>query len=599
MEKIKILLWSFIQISKVSVFKLAVKALLALLAAVVPVLVVIQVGNVIDIATLCAESEAVTFHDCIVPILILAGLLVAKSFFFYGSGIVTSSVNASLGIRLKRRLADCVKWFPAQSFLDNTFCNAYENADSGIENMSDSADNLFVFAGSLVSFFISLTVIARTSVWLVIPVIIFFVTGYIMNMRSRKLRHDTWVDQTAGRRYTSYLAGLFFDKQTAKEIKAYQTDKMFIGKWSELTDQMRDERLANDKKANSFFAYYHIFMDACGILVLLLVIHICRQGEIGAGEIVVVWQLSKGVLLGVQEITESYANIYYENEKIGIAKRFIEQSEDMACETEKIRTQNQQTTQEKMFFELEDVSFSYQSGKEVLHSVNLKIREGETVALFGENGSGKSSLIHIMIGLCSPDRGKVLIQGTDVRAVKNGTAGIAFQDFVCYPFSFRENVGFGQVDKIEDDHGIWLASKQGGAEGILERCGMDGLLSKTMEDSGFELSGGEWQRVALSRANMGQKPLLIFDEPSAKLDPVSELVQFQSLKEIFAGRTTILVSHRVGFVKLADRIIVLKDGRIVEDGSSETLIRANGEFRRLYDEQAQWYDTINCISLRS
>ena len=98
---------------------------------------------------------------------------------------------------------------------------------------------------------------------------------------------------------------------------------------------------------------------------------------------------------------------------------------------------------------------------------------------------------------------------------------------------------------------------------------------------------------------MGQKPLLIFDEPSAKLDPVSELVQFQSLKEIFAGRTTILVSHRVGFVKLADRIIVLKDGRIVEDGSSETLIRANGEFRRLYDEQAQWYDTINCISLRS
>ena len=592
MEKIKILIWSLIQISKVSVFKLAVKALLAFLAAIVPVLVVLQVGRVIDTVILYAEAGEVSFYNNIAPILMLTGLLVAKSFFFYGSGIVTSTVNASLGIRLKRKLADCIKWFPAQSFLDNIFCNEYENASSGIENISDITDNLFVFAGSVVSFFISLTVIARISIWLVIPVMIFFVTGYIMNMSSKKIRHDTWVDQTSGRRYASYLASLFFDRQTAKEIKAYQADRMIIGKWSVLTDQMREERLANDKMSNSFFAYYHVFMDVCGILVLLMAMHICKQGGISAGKIVIAWQLSKGVLLGVQEITESYANIYYENEKIGIAKKFMEKSKDMAYETEKSGTQDQQTAQEKMAFELEDVSFSYQQGKEILHSVNLKIREGETIALFGENGSGKSSLINIMIGLCSPDRGKVLIQGTDAKAVKNGVAGIAFQDFVCYPFSFRENVGFGQVDEIEDDHGIRLASSQGGAEEILERCGMEGLLSKIMEDSGSELSGGEWQRIALSRAYMGQKPLLVYDEPSAKLDPVSELVQFQRLREVFAGRTTILVSHRVGFAKLADRILVLKDGRIVEDGSSETLIQANGEYRRLYNEQAQWYDKM-------
>lgn len=107
---------------------------------------------------------------------------------------------------------------------------------------------------------------------------IFFVTGYIMNMSSKKIRHDTWVDQTSGRRYASYLASLFFDRQTAKEIKAYQADRMIIGKWSVLTDQMREERLANDKMSNSFFAYYHVFMDVCGILVLLMAMHICKQG---------------------------------------------------------------------------------------------------------------------------------------------------------------------------------------------------------------------------------------------------------------------------------------------------------------------------------
>lgn len=118
------------------------------------------------------------------------------------------------------------------------------------------------------------------------------------------------------------------------------------------------------------------------------------------------------------------------------------------------------------------------------------------------------------------------------------------------------------------------------------------MLSKIMEENGVELSGGEWQRVALSRANMGQKPLLVFDEPSAKLDPVSELVQFQNLKRVFCGRTIILVSHRVGFAKLADRIIVLKDGRIIEDGPSELLIKKDGEFKRMYDEQAKWYDMM-------
>ena len=592
MEKIKVLVWSFMQISRISVRKLILKILLAVFSSVVPVIIVIQIGKIIDLVIGYAEQGVASFNDIVIPVLILAGLMVANSFFFYGSGIVTSFVNVSLGIRLKRRLIDCVRWFPAQSFLDNSFCDEYENASSGIDYMSEIADNLFSFVGSLFSFVLSLVVIARVSIWFAIPVVVFFIVGYRMNMRSKRIRHNTWVDQTEGRRYTSYLAGLFFDKQTAKEIKTYQIDNMIIGKWSALMKQMRNERLDNDKKANSFFAYYHIFMDACGILVLLLALYICKQGNMGVGEIVVVWQLSRSVLKSVQEITSSYSDIYYENQTIGIAKKFMEKSAVLAGERENENEQDETSIQEKVDFDLENVCFSYHPGKEILHSIDLKIKEGETVAVFGENGSGKSSLINIMIGLCKPDKGKVLIKGQNAEDVKDGIVGIAFQDFVCYPFSFRENIGFGYVNEINDDHSIWLASEQGGADELLAKCGIDGLLSKIMEENGFELSGGEWQRVALSRANMGQKPLLVFDEPSAKLDPVSELVQFQKLKTLFSGRTIILVSHRVGFAKLADRIIVLKDGRIVEDGSDDQLIKQNGEFKHLYDEQAKWYDMM-------
>jgi ABC-type multidrug transport system fused ATPase/permease subunit len=185
MEKIKVLVWSFMQISRISVRKLILKILLAVFSSVVPVIIVIQIGKIIDLVIGYAEQGVASFNDIVIPVLILAGLMVANSFFFYGSGIVTSFVNVSLGIRLKRRLIDCVRWFPAQSFLDNSFCDEYENASSGIDYMSEIADNLFSFVGSLFSFVLSLVVIARVSIWFAIPVVVFFIVGYRMNMRSK------------------------------------------------------------------------------------------------------------------------------------------------------------------------------------------------------------------------------------------------------------------------------------------------------------------------------------------------------------------------------------------------------------------------------
>ena len=138
----------------------------------------------------------------------------------------------------------------------------------------------------------------------------------------------------------------------------------------------------------------------------------------------------------------------------------------------------------------------------------MKINRGETVAIFGENGSGKSTLINLMTGLYKPSKGKVLIRNKEAVTYKENVLGIAFQEFVRYPFSFRENVGYGFIEEICDDISIRLASQQGAATDILERCGIDGIMSKTLDNEGNELSGGEWQRVAISRANMGQKSLI-------------------------------------------------------------------------------------------
>lgn len=585
MKKFSIIIWSFRQIAKVSIAKLIIKVFLALATAFVPVAVIIQIGRVLDMVS---SQDVVSYEFMIMPMMFLVCLLALNSFFFYGSGIIATSVNASLGIHLKYDLVEAMSCFPAQSYFDKSCCDKFQQAEEGMSNIADIIDNLFTFISSLASFVISLIVISRTSIWCILPIIAFFAVAYRMNMLSKKISHNTWLDQTTDRRYAYYLGSLFFDRHIMKEIKTWQTQNMIIDKWSDLTNKMRMERLANDKKSNSYFAYYHVFSEVSSILVLLIALWVFEMGEIGAGDIVVVWQLSKSTMNLVQELTSTYSTIYYDNEKIGIAKSIIENSS--VNEREIQFGEDMMSSADIFDFELKDVWFAYSEERNVLQSINMKINRGETVAIFGENGSGKSTLINLMTGLYKPSKGKVLIRNKEAVTYKENVLGIAFQEFVRYPFSFRENVGYGFIEEICDDISIRLASQQGSATDILERCGIDGIMSKTLDNEGNELSGGEWQRVAISRANMGQKSLMVYDEPSAKLDPISELNQFQRLKEVFRGRTIVLVSHRIGFAKLADRIVVLKDGKIVEDGSHAELMGSHGEYKRLYDEQVKWYD---------
>jgi len=240
---------------------------------------------------------------------------------------------------------------------------------------------------------------------------------------------------------------------------------------------------------------------------------------------------------------------------------------------------------------LKDAQFSYIEGKPALKNINLTIKQGETIAIVGENGSGKSTLAKVLLGLYPVEKGEVYILNEKIKDTKQDNIGAAFQDYMQYPFTFRENVGFGFINKLYNDDEINLAAKQGGAEVILDELGIEKVLTKTMIDDGAELSGGQWQRIAISRANMNQKPIMIFDEPAAKLDPIAELRQFTKIQQVLKGRTAILISHRIGFAKLAGRILVVKEGEIIEDGTHEELVANNGEYKKMLEEQTQWYDT--------
>src|SRR5579884_1360625 len=229
-----------------------------------------------------------------------------------------------------------------------------------------------------------------------------------------------------------------------------------------------------------------------------------------------------------------------------------------------------------------------------LRGVSLELRRGEVVALVGENGSGKTTLAKVICGLYPPDAGAVLWDGVDVREVDpeqlRRQITVIFQDFVRYWLSARENIGVGRVERMGDHEAIVAAARQAGADAFIETWpeGYDALLGPIFE-GGKDLSVGQWQRMALARAFFRDAPLVVLDEPTVSLDARAEAELFERIRTLFQGRTVLLISHRFSSVRTADRIYVMKEGEIVEQGSHRELMAAGGLYAELFRLQAAAY----------
>jgi ATP-binding cassette subfamily B protein len=241
------------------------------------------------------------------------------------------------------------------------------------------------------------------------------------------------------------------------------------------------------------------------------------------------------------------------------------------------------------------VDFRYPaSGVSALIDVSLKIQRGEIVALVGENGSGKTTLAKLLCGLYKPDVGEILWDGVEMStigtSVTSQSISIIFQDFVRYMFTAADNIGIGRIESMGDRQAVVDAASRAEANGFVERLpmGFDTQLGRLF-DGGVDLSEGQWQRIALARAFFRNAPFVILDEPTADLDARAEHALFAAFRSLFVGRTVLLISHRLSSVRSADRIYVLKEGRIVEHGTHTELMQRDGLYGELYRLQASVY----------
>ena len=249
----------------------------------------------------------------------------------------------------------------------------------------------------------------------------------------------------------------------------------------------------------------------------------------------------------------------------------------------------------KSGFEFRDVSFAYPgSSKLVLDGVSFHIDAGERIALVGENGAGKTTLVKLIARLYDPTSGAILLDGVDLRDYDvddlRREVGVIFQDYMRYDMRVVENIGFGRIEEVDNEVRIRQAAAKAYADTVVQALpeGYNQMLGRRFE-GGVDLSGGQWQKIALARAYMRDAQVLILDEPTATLDARAEYEVFLRFSELTRGRMAVLISHRFSTVRMADRILVLELGRIIEQGSHEQLLVMNGRYAELFELQAAGY----------
>lgn len=518
------------------------------------------------------------------------------------------------------------------AFYDKEFYDRYEYIKGHIDDTTSLSEVIFNdLMYSILRIIVFSAAISLFSPLVFLYILLLSAVMCAVNLYAVKKRvalNDRYVN---AERNKNYYDDVFVDRGAAKEIRLYRLKEKLTALWREKYREVESEKCILEKKLKVWNFIPGILQSIFTDLLLLYFSYEVFTGKLQVDEFVFlersVWSLSWGIMSIISVVSGSmfeklkYVDKYdsYVNQKAPETGRKALKMNEKALKTDRkalgmdgkaSKTDGKALGTDRKApesgrkapggfqgLEMREVSYRY-AGQETyaLDHVSLKVKPGEVISILGENGSGKTTLSRVICGLLEDYEGDIYCCGGKLEELDREEYarkyGIGFQEFAKYSLTLRENVGVGSVEDLEDEEKIQDAVKKGHLETLLSELpeGLDTVLGKAYDEKGRELSGGQWQRVILSRAYMGNPEVLILDEPTASVDPIEEIQLLGRFREIIAGRTAILISHRIGFARLSDRICIMEKGHIVEEGTHQELLDKKGRYHRMFQKQRKLYE---------
>lgn len=546
------------------------------------------------VALINANSDPMAGLQTMLPLLGLEfALIVVAAVGTQGRSLAEHVLNSKLNLHINsqiiRKALDLdLEYFEQAEFYDK-LQNARREADWRALRIVTGGFGLIQSTITLISFAILLI---RFSPWLTLILFGATLPSFLAQERFARLSFRMLSWRAPERRKMSYYEHLLTVDSYVKEIKLFNVGDNLLNRYNAMFNKFFQEDTALGVKRSTASVGLGLLSSLSYYGAYAWIVFRTVGQSITLGDMTLylsVFRQSQGTFAALfGGVAELYENSLFMSNLFA----FLDLTPQMAPSA----TARPLPASLKIGVEFRNVSFRY-SGRQdyALRNVNLKIRPGEKIALVGANGAGKTTLIKLLTRLYDPTEGQILVDGVDLREYDltgwRQKIGVIFQDFVRYHLTANENIGLGQVEALDDHARIVIAAEKGGAAPVVAELpdGYETMLGKWFKD-GHDLSGGEWQKVALSRAFMRDAELLVLDEPTAALDAQQEYQIFQRFRELTADKMAILISHRFSTVRMADRIAVIADGTIAELGSHEELMAIpDGTYQHLFNIQAQGY----------
>lgn len=512
-------------------------------------------------------------------------------------GFVNNSINRLIDIHMEKQLNTNFTQLILARY-QNIRYEYFENAET--QNVLSRIGNnphfiirdyflkfigLISKAISIISLFF---VFFQVNIYISLFFVLFVGIMVFANVKATYSLNKLYYEQTTLERKQNYLSELLSNKDSLSELKVFDAVSYIKNKWNTLNKDILKERVIKTAQAQKYKLVSHMAFIAWFITLMIILFNQLENYAIAASLFITVIVSSSNAFSIGQSIAGEMVDLANKKFDMDLFEQFLklEVVENSTGEMDFKIT-------EPINVEFRNVVFAYpNNGRIILDDLSFSFTSEENLALVGINGAGKSTIIKLLCGLYTPTSGSILVNGRDLNqipaAAKKKIFSVAFQDYARYYLSVRENVALGNVDKIAEDEAVKHAMHLGMADQYDFQ--LNQLLGK-IDENGIDISGGQWQRLAISRACMAGSSFIILDEPTAALDPIAENDLYNNFFQLSQKKGCLIISHRLASARIADRIIVLSDGKIVENGTHEDLMKKKGLYAGMFEAQMQWYQT--------